>query len=1177
MTDFMTPQGHMANLVAMSKSATPFGQVGVCPLTLKTIQLLPMRYGLVEHGLDPRADLAMPYTLQSKPLGLRMLRDGFLYVIDNSIGLLSEYTVKDGSLDCALLTGPEITAHRPALGDPPEMIFSRHTELYVAYSEIQWTIAKCRQVIENATEREHFMQRVDLTQANSENIVAPLVHQRHAKKWLAEVAIDQEALRDGITPEENIAYHWEYPPTFRRTLIEEHTSQVANVQKMDFLFLVVRDDLGVMRDLASYQDKVVGWIGDWANSGEQQGDTERDYLLGCYIESLSQISVANLTAMALDSPDPALRALMADSQSLPEPQRGETGEALLDALNLDPVANPQPGALNSDLPAELKTQLDSIRSGPDRANSFDMSRELKKAADSYFFKQKLTAADPGLIDRHWTTLITLHREQDKRLKDLLYGKGFGRRGINDLIDRPRMDAFLKEHRPKLAHWNALLDDITHDRVEMLTNDRFHRAAWYFDSNDPEQIDKALIAEYGCLKDICRSDTALDKVAEWLDDNPHHSRPLFYTLPLSAQTELATQFALFTNAGWNLLKNAPEWNEKLKALFAGHLPDIETLPHTTQTLAAATWGTLSPAMHWGVQNAVQDFMQALEKGQMPDSEALFRNMPKTLGVSMLDAARREKASFVVADADDLKALGQLVKALQEDRTLLRKLNNEVRRYNKAKNYSYASDLKAVRTDTQGRLSVVETKLATLLSPLHNLPDGAMHLQTATTAKPGLALVLPNEQHMQVRSLLDNYRRGVNIAPKVGLIGDGVGLLVFVAQLVNLVQVRREVTAQLEHEKDRTPYLSSLLTTVAAGFGAAQGIADTALGAHASELANSLKGGELKRVHVQMGKLHIGLGAFGYSAGMIAATMSLNSSHSKWLNAAREGNGGAQTGAMLSMMGNTGFITSNAYGLRETGVAVKNVLAVALQPEKRLAAWAAAGVRLSTVFFRVNMVGILSTALELSGVWLHNRNNLSRHDRWLQTTPWSQFPKLRLSQPLAEFQKRLHAQIKAPKIEVLVIPKNDQNVKSKRVHLHFPMTSGDDLKKPLDSNAPKSMLRIGAYKVRTHTTKGRQVERWFVVSDPLFENVLIAQVFPLILELEVPAEWSEPSATEHEDLVITAMFGDLRPQDGNYELNIYQLRAPLYGSTEQLTDIHLEPQGETCNYLLIQPLELPQKEI
>jgi hypothetical protein len=1176
MTDFMTPRGHMANLVAMSKSATPFGQIGVCPLTLNTIQLLPVRYGLVEPGLDPRADMAMPYTLQSRPLGLRRLRDGFLYVIDNAIGLLSEYTVKDGSLEYSLLTGEEIKALRPPLGDPPEITFSRRSVLYVAYSETQWTIAKCRQVIENASEREHFMQRIDLTQTTSENIVAPLIHQRHAKKWLAEVAPPHEMPQDGITPEENTPYQWEHTPLFRKTLIEELTSQVANEQKMDYLFLAVRDDLGVMRDLASYQDKVVGWIGDWANSGEQEGNTERDYLLGCYIESLSQISVANLSKMALDSPDPAVKALMQDLQKLPEPQREQTGLALVDFLSEDPVANPLPGVSDQNLPPELETKLQNIRLTADRGNAYSVLPKLEQTIEHYFLEQKLAVAGPDFLARHSPVILQIDRQQNKRLRDLLYGAGFGRRGINDLIDRARMDAFLKEQRPKLAHWNALLDRITHDRLEMLTQDRFHRAAWYFDSNDPEQIDQALIAQYACLKDICRSDTALDKVLAWLDDNLQQSRPLFHTLPLSVQTEIGTQFAVFTNAGWNLLKNAPEWTEKLQTLFAGHLPDVETLPHTTQIYATAAWGTLAPAMQWGVHNALQTFMQALDKGQMPDIEALFRYMPKTLGVSMLDAARREKVSFQVADADDLKALGKLVKEVQEERQYLRYLNNEIRSDKKAKKYSYAQDMKDRRTQTQERLKPLEERLAGAMSPLRELPDRAVHLQAATSVKPGLALVLQNEQHVQVRSLMENYRLGVSVAPKAGLIGDGVGLLVFVAQLVNFVQVWREVKNSSDEQKGLSPILSPLVTTAAAGFGAVQGMADTALNAQATHLSKALKAAELKSVHVQMGKLHIGLGTAGYFVGAVASLININASHSNWLNAAREGNVGAQAGAALSMAGSSGYFLSNGYGLQQSGMALKNVLDVIWQPEARAAAWAIAGPRLATVFFRTTVAGILFTALELSGTWLYNRYNLSRHDRWLQSTPWSQFPEQRLSLPIETFQTHLHAQAKAPKIEVLVSPKNDQGVQSKRVRLHFPITSHDDLMNPLNSNAAKTMLQIGAYKVRTHTIKGPEVERWSVVTDSLFEDIQIIQAFPLILESEVPADWSRPTATEQDDVVITAMFGDLRPQDGNYELNIYQLRAALYGSSEQLADIHLKPQGDECNYLSVKPLQLPHKD-
>ncbi|WPX67734.1 toxin VasX [Pseudomonas sp. MH9.2] len=1177
MTDFMTPRGHMAILVAKSKSATPFGEVDVCPLMQKTIHLLPVRYGLVENSLDPGADLAMPYKLQSRPLGLRMLRDGYLYVIDSATGLLSEYSIKDGSLEYWLFTGKAFKAHRPPLGDPPEMIFFKSSVLHVAYSELQWSVAKCQLVLDHASEREHFMQRIDLAPVNSEHIVAPLLHERHAKKWLAEVARDHDAPQQGLTPEENIPYLWEHPPLFRQTLIEELTSQVSDDHKSDFLFLAVRDDIGVMRDLANYQDKVVGWIDDWARSGQEEGHTERDYLLGCYIESLSQISAANLGKMALSTDDPALKALLLDLQTLPEPQRGETRQALLEVLNLDPVANPPPGVSDPDHPADLKAQLKSIQLGPVRAIGYNMASELEKAVELYDLKQKLAPADPEFIATHWQTLVKLHRKQDKRLRDLLYGARWGQRGINDLIDRPRMDAFLKAQRPKLAHWNALLDRITHDRLEMLTHNRFHRATWHYDANDLEQIDHALLTQYDCLKDLCRSDTANDTIVAWLNRNPHQSRSLFFTLPLSVQTELAAQFALFTNAGWGLLKSAPEWIEKLKTLFVGHLPDIETLPHATQVNATAAWGTLAPAVQWGVQQGLHDFMQALDKGQMPDIEALFRYLPKTFGVSLLDAARREKVSFQIADADDLKALGETVKEVQAKRRYLRSLNNNARRYRAEKDHWLAQELESQRPETQQKLNVLEERLARMLSPIRELPEGAVHLQTATAGTPGLALVFPPEQQAQVRSLLDNYRQGVRAAPTAGLLGDGAGLLVFAAQLVNFVQVIREVRAQPGQEKDLGPLWSPLFTTVAAGFGAAQGIADTALGAQAAQLGKNLKAAELKSIHVQMGKLHVGLGLVGYTAGIAAAAISLNSAHNNWLNAAREGNSAAQAGATLSMVGNSGFILSNAYGLVETTIAARNVLSVAFQTEARLAAWAAAGTRLSTIFFRVNMAGILFTALELSGTWFYNRYNLSRHDQWLQTTPWSRDTDRRLSLPLSEYQKNLHVQVKAPKIEVWPEQSDNQSTPSTtRIVLHLPTTSSADLMKPFGNSKAKTVLRIGGYEVRTHTTRVNPVERWTVATDALIQKLRIKQATPLVLELEAPTREYRPTATERDELVVTVELGDFSPEDGAYLLNVYQFRVPLDGQGGEIADKNLEPQGEKCTFYLIDPLQLPQED-
>ena len=80
--------------------------LGVCPLRKPRVQLLPLRYGRVER-LDPASALTMPYRLVSRPLGIRQLRDGWLYVIDNTSGYLHEYRVLEGQVTQIVWQGSE--------------------------------------------------------------------------------------------------------------------------------------------------------------------------------------------------------------------------------------------------------------------------------------------------------------------------------------------------------------------------------------------------------------------------------------------------------------------------------------------------------------------------------------------------------------------------------------------------------------------------------------------------------------------------------------------------------------------------------------------------------------------------------------------------------------------------------------------------------------------------------------------------------------------------------------------------------------------------------------------------------------------------------------------------------------------------------------------------------------
>jgi len=86
---------------------------GGCALMKAKIQLIPLRYGLVER-LDPSSTLTMPYKTISRPLGIRLIRDGWLYVIVDKKpqAVMHEYRVQNGIVTQLLWEKGEITANK---------------------------------------------------------------------------------------------------------------------------------------------------------------------------------------------------------------------------------------------------------------------------------------------------------------------------------------------------------------------------------------------------------------------------------------------------------------------------------------------------------------------------------------------------------------------------------------------------------------------------------------------------------------------------------------------------------------------------------------------------------------------------------------------------------------------------------------------------------------------------------------------------------------------------------------------------------------------------------------------------------------------------------------------------------------------------------------------------------
>lgn len=949
------------DLLCWEQPGTPMDEPASCPL-LKTVHLLPIRYGRVEVA-PADTDPGYPYSLTSRPLGYRLLRHGYLYVLDADTGELHEYLHEDGKL----------TGYNDGKLEYPK----QHT-LYVCFTDVPLTERKKVQALDSQEERAHFMQRIDLASASPVSGGRHLLTPEQAKQWVAEFSEDYtpEAPEDGHT-QESEPYHWENQPYYHKTRFGKLIKQQDVEDPDDCLCLVLRDDVGVMLDLAQHQDDVVSWLDDWAASGEQEGHTERDYVIGSLIESMTTISDEVLGQNA-----------------------ASTGDEALDALIDDTTA-----AERQSIYQYLEVRKDYRGPEPLGSEAF----LLEHHGDNPLVRAQLNMIDTLGYDRfqqHRPAINALNLQNYYKLN----GAKLGQRGINDLIDREGMAEFLSAQRKKLARWHALLGKITDDRATRLCDGHFHKAAWYFDSQDDKQILAALDLQYGCMKDVCRSDSAAERVLAWMEANPQYARPLFHTLSLDEQApdrEPYTTYASIGKAGYDLTKNSLEWAHTLKNAEAGRLPNIKALSEDIQLKAAAVGDTLSPAMALGLARALQPLYEASEGKPLPPLDDIFRDLPFFFKGQMLDAIYAGEAEFRVASPEALATFQDNVRRLMAMSDRLRTLAHE---------HDLAKARHGHRSETATRLveefratreehRELGRRVAAGMSPVEETEYG-IKLSPAESGRAGLTVLAPAAANQAIGNAMADLRLGRVPTLNVNTLGDGLGVLVAVAQAVNFYSVTQATFSEDREAIVWKPFIESAFATAGAGFLAAQSISDTMLTARAAKLAGAWQRGALKAVHIRLGMLHGGLGIFSYIAGMFGYALSTFKHGGAWVDAMKTGNGAAVTGATLGFVGSAGLTATSTYGARQTINSFAQVLS-ATPGEERALAWASAGTRLSGLFGRLNLFGLAFSVLELAGTWLYNHYNLSERDKWLLSTPWGTEPERNKNLSLAEYEAALAA--------------------------------------------------------------------------------------------------------------------------------------------------------------------------
>lgn len=947
------PPQTSANTAALAKNAKDVRvPMGTCPLMNEKLQLLPLRYGLVEH-LDPAGELPMPFKTTSQPLGLRLLRDGYLYIIDEAFGYLHEYRIEQGQISKLLWNSQEVfgDTRTSSIGEP-HLVFARKQRLHACYSEIQWTAFKCSQLLKSSDERKRLMQPVTLASACPEKGGgANLLSQRQVQQWLAEVNEQPSAahaLPEGANPEESQAYHWEEQPLFEAVAIEALTSQVQGPYKDDYLFLVLRDDIGVMRDLAKAQLKVADWIEHWSEDETCQGQ----YLTGSYIQSLYEVNAARLTALSATDPD--IKALQ------------------------DETTGPQQ--------ASIQDYLKARREQPDAGVYGDEAQWREAAWTNPHAKAFIAMTDAlgqALYQKHQGAINTL----SLHTWEALHGKELGQRGIDDLVNRAAMEAFVARQQKLLSHWHARLQKIRADRLAMFVSGRFHEAAWYYDFNLDEQIRHRLETEFVCVAAICADQEALEKMAAYLDAHLVTVVPGLDTLALADQVDIAKKLADlsdFTIKLVSLEENLASVNalaNQFNSLMNQRLPNYARLNTQFMGLQSLLQEAYNPARQLKLADELDNAHQAFKRTQHIDPNNYIRAIGAPARLQLLREFSRQGLTLRAASGAEIAAF-QLTQTQSMD---LRSQLKETYRLHNSQLRSQATGFAAAGSDAPYNQRIERLKNA--LISLEDRLSGALVVGGRGPAQIGTVVdgLTPQLRTEMDRTLRDYRATGTFNKPLMGAIqskGDGIAFGLFVIQGLKFLEAMSTLIKKPDRSwADLIVAGEAFFGMSGAGFAMVQGLSVTIFQAHMTEMESAA--GKLNSMS-RLGRWTgiAGLGAF--VLGGIAASFDLSKHSLRWGDALAKGDYPSLGASTVQISGDAVLLGTNTWAAKHTGSIIKNIMNT--PKELRPLAWAEASPRLVAIGARANLIGLIGSALQLLGEGLYNYFYLDDLQTWMHSSLW-----------------------------------------------------------------------------------------------------------------------------------------------------------------------------------------------
>lgn len=1064
--------------------------LSTCPLMGHKVQLLPLRYGRVERLSSP-TDIDAYEQLQ-RPIGLRLLREGYLYVIDDGTAYLHEYRIEDGVPVKLLWQDREVGQDiRQTSTGETALVFPRSSVLYVAYAELQWTAAKCSHVLGSPADRQYFMQRVSLAEADCQNGGVHLRVEEQVKAQLAELAEQPAAqcFSPHIPDEEQQDYIWESQALFREAHIGQLKNALNPFYEKNHLYLIVQDSLGILRDLADEQDQVVTWIEQWRS----RTDNDLRYPVASYIDTL--IKVGDHTAKQADGKSKLVE------KTTPE-QRTRIYD-YVDARNiwrLQRNKGPVPVVPVPGQPAALPS--DSYEESPaTRTARQDMERREAQMLQAL--------GEP------------LHKELKDDIKALntrstgtLEGVGLGARGIHDLVRVEEMQRYLTEERTHLKRWTARLDAITADRISLFEQGEFHRSAWYFDPEHPDQLKNALAMEFNCTRDMGRTEACLERMGEYFHNNPHYILPVFYgRLNLSFLQGKSGDLIKWLDGLRSFpqaLADAQQRIAEVTHIMGHHWTLSLNLTPEAHAAHQAVNATYIPAVALRMERWLTDMQALLNTSDLQrhlDTFSRFTNRAQRLG--MLVALQVEGATLSIANQSDIDSfknnLARLNQLLATEDRLIRdrdKLSKLLRKhgYSQQERQNLLQDRHAVNQ----QLLAVRNDRATLR---RHLEAGV----TPTSASPagyiGVKLNLTPQQQAAFDDEIRRFKAGVwdgygtpgsrQAGIKSGLIPLAVaGFLAW-----NMGDAWRVWDQSNSGSlKETAIFLAALSNVTFAALSAYQAAHVAMIDVVLQSLIRAPEANG-RIFAIRQGKLSLGLGGFISPLAMIGAAGISWTNWDKWQDAFIRGTAGEKAGALLGFAGDMGALGTSSIQTFKAGQELMGLLRETHAAQSSLKyivandAWATRGARFLNFSTRLMPIGLMFTALQLGGETLHNYFSLDEQQRWFLGCIWGAQPQ--------NWSWDTHAQKLA---EATLLP----TVLDQGIH------RSHGLSEPVRT---LHLVLPGLTAATFEDTSLRWTATWQEGSstrdagEALAQLLVIASTSPLTIELQIPADWQGHQTVLH----------------------------------------------------------------